>query len=75
MSLRALPIHEPCGADGSGELILETMAIVCTVRRTFAGDRLAVDAIGCGRVSRLDPHSGLRVFDDVAPESAEGRAA
>lgn len=60
-----LPLHEPCGRTGMGEQLPLTLDVHCTVAREWRARRDGthghVDKPGCGGVSRVSPHSGVRL--------------
>jgi hypothetical protein len=70
----ALPLHEPCGLAGYGNLTGKDMDIRCEVKRSFkaigVGDNKVfecIDSKGCGKVSSTCDRCGVRAVWDGAP--------
>lgn len=66
----ALPVHEPCGVSGSGNVDPKTMASQCEARITFNLSNRPQHHQGCGKVFSLCKRCGCRTVVDGAECSA-----
>lgn len=66
----ALPVHEPCGVSGSGNVDPKTMAVPCEATITFNLSNRPLRSQGCGKVFALCPRCGCRTVVDGAKCSA-----
>lgn len=66
----ALPVHEPCGVSGSGNVDPETMAVRCTEQRHWSERGTMSRAMGCGKLFENCPRCGCRTVVDGAKCSA-----
>jgi hypothetical protein len=66
----ALPVHEPCGVSGSGNVDPKTMAVQCEAKVNFNQSNRAQRSQGCGKVFSLCSRCGCRTVVDGAKCSA-----
>ena len=59
----ALPRHAaPCLSDGCGLVDAETLTARCATVRRFSAGGHPLDTPGCGALSIVDPHTGIRIM-------------